>query len=84
MPLWLADPAFFTDAGKLQEFIDEARPRVKWPQSVKVRTITPSEYGVILIDFPNKKLFSRQGYCGPNWLSVSGSSPRSIHPVVLK
>ena len=74
MPLWLADPAFYMEPAKLQEFIDEARPRVKWPKSVKVRTITPSDYGVILIDFPNKRILSRQGYCGTGWLSVWGAN----------
>jgi hypothetical protein len=62
MPRVLMDSDFYLKPKTLQKFLDEAKPGQKWPEAKKVKTVSTSEYGVILIDFPNKRIFSRQGY----------------------
>jgi hypothetical protein len=65
MPYWMLDPEFWLNSEKLEEFCAEAKPTNDWPQSKLVDAVSSSEYGVILFDFPNKQVLSRQGYCSP-------------------
>jgi hypothetical protein len=36
-----------------------------------IRRIRPNDYGVVLIDFPRRKIFSRQGYANPSRICVA-------------
>jgi hypothetical protein len=63
IPWVFAQPSFYEEPYALrQDFIEAATPEHSWPQSVKVTSIEKSEYGVILVDFKNKEVLSRQDY----------------------
>jgi hypothetical protein len=85
MPSWLINPNFYmsgasneqefksriSGAYSLQTFLARAKPKNQWPKAKLIKTITSSEYGVILIDFPNRQIFSRQGYCHVGGFNLS-------------
>jgi hypothetical protein len=64
MPRVLADIGFYRKGRALSDFIADAKPDSHWPQPVLTKEISPSEYGVILVDFEEKIIFSRQNYSG--------------------
>lgn len=65
MPRFMANPSFYKKGEAFEDFINRAKPANQWPQSRLTHEIAPSEYGVILFDFINKTVFSRQRYSGP-------------------
>lgn len=66
MPYYFLEPEFFNEGEVLEEFIARATPKNEWPKAKTVKSIQPSEYGVILIDFQTKEVLSRQDYCCPD------------------
>lgn len=55
LPFSICHPDFFNEGQLVDEYIQEMTERPK--------EIQPIQYGIVLIDFKNKKLISRQGYC---------------------
>ena len=65
MPYIFMTPSFLEQGEAFEKFLNEARPRGEWPRPKLVKHIDGSEYGVILIDFVQRKVFSRNNYCKP-------------------
>ncbi len=72
MPYWLADVDFYSSPEVLQKFLGMAKSGNTWPDDKPTDRVEPSEYGVILIDFPNRRVFSRQDYTQVGHLLVHG------------
>jgi hypothetical protein len=73
IPWWFANPDFVTDGSGVDEFIRLAEERVASGESIYTKrhhSVTYSEYGVILIDFIEKKILSCQGYCTPGQMTT--------------
>lgn len=65
MPWYMANLDFYNKGKVLFDFLGDAKPDNDWPESKSTKVIEPSEYGVILFDFKDKIVFSRQRYSGP-------------------
>ena len=72
IPFIMADPTFLTGGKLWRELWNEKHSKKGWPETRIVRTIQPSEYGVVLVDRMTHKVFSRQDYCTPNMLHLQG------------
>jgi hypothetical protein len=54
----------FLEQGKeFNKFVKEAKPENEWPYSKLITEIDRDEYGVVLIDFINHEVYSRNDYC---------------------
>lgn len=85
VPFIMADPTFLTGGKLWHELWNEKHSKKGWPGTRLVRTIQPSEYGVILVDQMTKKVFSRQDYCTPNMLHLQGTvDPEMCQAIVSK
>jgi hypothetical protein len=74
LPSWFADLNFIKGNFKsdlMKSIWNRTNPRGKWPKARLVKTISLSEYGVVLVDFKNGVLFSRQNYCSPGILGAN-------------
>ncbi len=67
VPWVLSDSSFYNYGNAAQEYV-VAKPSSLFFKEHK--KLTYSEYGVILIDFTNKTIYSRQGYCAVGELLV--------------
>ncbi len=74
MPWRLMQPTFLDQGKEFKKFIAEAKPGNEWPQSKLIDKIDRSEYGIVLIDFINHEIFSRNHYFTPGHLSVTSVS----------
>jgi hypothetical protein len=68
LPHWLVDPEFWSDGAVVDEYIKSGLS-----EYTPVGRIFPDEYGVVLIDFVTKRIFSRQDYCGILDFNCSGT-----------
>jgi hypothetical protein len=81
----MAEPTFLTGGKLWNELWNEKHSKTGWPGTKIVRTIQPSEYGVVLVDRMTHKVFSRQDYCTPNMLHLQGViDPEMCQAVVSK
>lgn len=72
IPLIMAHPSFISGGKVWKQIWDQGKPNGKWPGTRTVKTVTSSEYGVVLVDLKNQYILSRQDYCTPNMLHVQG------------
>ncbi len=77
LPFVLNDPTFYSDARRVERWMRGLKPGRSSPRIV--RRVGPSEYGVILIDFVDRCLLSRNVYSQPGELYVI-TGPRSDEP----
>lgn len=69
---WFLMQPTFRDGGAMYKlYIERAKRTNKWPKSVLVDEINPSEYGVTLIDLDHKDCYSQQGYDTPGQLRLT-------------
>lgn len=59
LPGWLSNPKFWEDGEVVDEYIKSGLAN-----NTPVDRVFPDEYGVVIIDFQTKRVFSRQDYCG--------------------
>ena len=59
LPHWLSNPGFWDDGPVVDEYI-----KAGLANNVPTDRVFPEEYGVVIIDFVTKRVFSRQDYCG--------------------
>jgi hypothetical protein len=59
LPHWLSNPKFWDDGPVVDEYIKSGLEN-NTPED----RVGPEEYGVVIIDFQTKRVFSRQDYCG--------------------
>jgi len=83
MPFMIAHPTFLTGGALWNKIWNEKSSTKGWPRTVNVKTVQPSEYGVILIDLKDKIVFSRQDYCTPNMLHLQGTIDPEMAEVCL-
>lgn len=83
MPSFLSDHTFWNEGTSFRDFIEKAKSDNEWPQSKLTLEIEPSEYGVILIDFVNKIIFSRQNYSAPGHLCLHLDDSEDLDEIKL-
>ena len=72
----IMSPDFINQGKEMQALIDEAKPNHKWPSAVQLEQIERGEYGVVLVDFPSRSIYSRNDYSTPgsNYLMPHSSA----------
>jgi hypothetical protein len=65
LPLIFMQPSFLEQGTAFEKFLADANPKNEWPQPKLVKRVDASEYGIVLIDFIQHKVFSRNDYCQP-------------------
>jgi len=71
IPCWFVDPEFINDGASVDEFVAIAEETIASGNALftkRHKSVTYSEYGVILIDHVAKKILSCQGYTRPGRL----------------
>lgn len=66
----MCDPEFINGGKELRAFVREAKFKNRWPESRRLKEIRPSEYGIILVDFPSRSIISRNNYSSPERLMM--------------
>lgn len=59
LPHWLSNPKFWDDGTVVDDYI-----KAGLENNTPTDRVFPEEYGVVVIDFQTKRVFSRQDYCG--------------------
>lgn len=67
----IASPDFINEGEELKLLIDEAKPENKWPEARLLKSIKKCEYGLVLVDFPNRKVYSRNDYSAAGQFYIS-------------
>jgi len=77
LPHRLIDPGFLDQGKAFETFIKEAKKDNEWPYSKLINKITNVEYGVVLIDFITREIYSRNYYVEPGELIFTTNSSAS-------
>lgn len=67
-PWRFMQPSFLDGGEEALKYIDEAKPEHEWPLPKRLPRLQNSEYGIVLIDFITREVYSRQGYNTPGVL----------------
>jgi hypothetical protein len=81
LPWSFMQPSFLEQGKELNKFINDAKPENEWPKSKLINEIDPDEYGLVLIDFINHTIFSRNDYCEIGCLLITHEDPDTLKNV---
>ena len=77
-PWRMMSKSFLEQGDDLREFVNEGKPRAKWPHTKLLSKVTRSEYGIVLVDMPTKSCYSANDYTTPGQLIISTASSAYI------
>jgi hypothetical protein len=65
LPWRMFNKDFYDEGSVLDRLVATAKRGNTWPEAMPIGTINSSEYGIVLVDFVTREIFSRQMYFNP-------------------